>query len=284
MMLVTGATGKVGGEVVRLLREQGAPVRVLIRDPTRVAQWAELGVDAVVGDLQLPGTLEIALAGAHRALLVSSPDPRQAEFHGNFIRVASRRSLELLIRVSVRGARAESGVGLVRWHAASEQQLAESLIPHVNLRPAGFMQNLVSSGPIIQEGRLVSCRGARPSAMVDARDVAAVAVALATGSTANLPQALDVTGPESLHGQDVADILARVLGQPVQHVEVLPLHLREALIGNGMPEWLAADLVAFSLEENDHDADVSDAVHALTGRSPRSLEQFVREHRDLFIR
>src|SRR5438874_3709283 len=89
-ILVTGATGNIGGEVVRQLASTGIPVRALVRNRAKAVKIDLPGVEIVEGDLEKSSTLAPALAGVSRALLVSSPDQRQAAIQNTFIDAAKR--------------------------------------------------------------------------------------------------------------------------------------------------------------------------------------------------
>ena len=93
MILVIGATGKIGGEAARLLAESGANVRALARDLARAQRLAELGIQLAQGDLADKASLDRAMAGVDRILLVSAQDLRQAELQGNAVAAAARASV-----------------------------------------------------------------------------------------------------------------------------------------------------------------------------------------------
>ena len=119
MILITGATGRVGGATLKQLVNKGIPVRVLLRHPERAAALADLGVEPVIGDLAQPRSLEAALDGVTAALLVSPLDPHQVELQGNFIDAAKRVGRVHIVKISGTGnststRRYEADAGMLR--------------------------------------------------------------------------------------------------------------------------------------------------------------------------
>ena len=101
MILVTGATGRIGGELVKNLVASGEQVRAMVRNPTRADTIQGLGVETVVGDLERPETLDAALRGVERAFLISGDNPQIAELHGNFVEAARRADVGHIVRTSI---------------------------------------------------------------------------------------------------------------------------------------------------------------------------------------
>src|SRR5262245_31012928 len=100
MILVTGATGLVGGAVVRQLAARGVPVRALVRNPEKAAALADPTVQTVVGDFARPESLDAALDSVTRALLISHHDVRQVELQGNFVETARRAGSVHIVKLS----------------------------------------------------------------------------------------------------------------------------------------------------------------------------------------
>ena len=115
MILVTGATGTTGGELVRLLAEAGAPVRALVRSPEKAASIQRLGVETTLGDFQQPDTLDAAMAGCDHLFLLSPPSPHQPGQERNAIDAAQRAGVGHVVALSVLGSSPDAS-GLRRWH------------------------------------------------------------------------------------------------------------------------------------------------------------------------
>ncbi|MEK7383712.1 MAG: NAD(P)H-binding protein, partial [Elusimicrobiota bacterium] len=176
MILVTGATGKVGRELILELKIRKLPFKVLARDAAKAR--ALLGpVDCVPGDFNVPETLEKAMAGAHAAFLLSPADPRMVAWQTAFARAAKKAGVKRLVKVSAIVADAKSPIALGRWHGEIEEEIKRLDISFVMLQPAYFYQNFLGLAPLILRGVLPGPMGTSRFAMVDARDVAAAAAA-----------------------------------------------------------------------------------------------------------
>ena len=119
MILVTGATGKVGQEVVRQLAAANVPLRAFVRDPLRASHIRLPGVQIAVGDLAKPETLDAAMDGIDRVFLLSAPDPDQVNLQSNAIDAARRKGARHIVKVSVAGG-PDSGTQIGRWHWTTE--------------------------------------------------------------------------------------------------------------------------------------------------------------------
>jgi uncharacterized protein YbjT (DUF2867 family) len=242
-------------------------------------------VQAVIADLGVPSSLSAALEGVTKAYLMTAAHPAQVEWHGNFIEAARRAGVRHVVRHSVRGADAASDVKICRWHAQSERELEASGLVWTHLRPVYNMNNLLKlSGTIAVQGAFFAPMKVALLAMVDARDVAAVAAAALTGP-GHEGRAYLVTGPEAIGFSDAATVLGNVLQRPVRYVDVSPVVAREGMLKSGMPAWYADDLIGFyAYYRSGAGASVSDAVPRLTGRPGRGFTAFAHDHRSHFLR
>ena len=146
MLLVTGATGTTGMEVLRALKARGAKARALVRDETKAHHLRDLGFEPTTGDLGDPRTLGAALEDVERAYLVSPISPMQSEFEQAFLETAKEAGVKHIIKLSVIGASPEAPQRFARTHAKVEQALKESGMAWTLLRPTGFMQNTLAWG------------------------------------------------------------------------------------------------------------------------------------------
>jgi uncharacterized protein YbjT (DUF2867 family) len=286
-ILVIGATGTVGGATVRELARLGAgPVRGLVRDPARVDELAALGLQAAVGDLDDPPSLDRALAGVDRMLLIAPLGPELERREAAAIAAASRAGVRRVVKLSTIGV-AERGPGPeprpYPAHRASERRLEESGLAWTHLRPGPFMQNLLAQAPAVRAtGTLTAGWGDGRQAFVDARDVAEVAARTLVGD-GHEGRSYALTGPAALSGPEVAAELAAGLGRPVGYADVPPGAVGAALRARGMPEWLVEALreVMARVRAGASPA-VADGVERVCGRRPRSVEQFARDHAEAF--
>ena len=283
MILVTGATGHVGSELVRLLAEAGTLARALIHSPDKAALIQRLGAQTALGDFEQPDTLDAAMAGCDHLFLLSPPNPRQPEQEQNVIDAAKRAGVGHVVKQSVPGADPDAGLVFGRWHAQIEQYLAQSGLAHTLLRPNYFMQNyLMSAQPVAEQGVLYGMTGEGQISYIDTRDIAAVA-AQALTSPGHQGSSYTLTGSEALSAAEVAERLSAAIGRQVRYVDVPSDAFRQALADAGLPGWLVDALIEGNTQlAAGHGAGVTDEVARLTGRPPQTFEQFAADHRVAF--
>src|ERR687887_176533 len=283
MILITGATGRAGGATLTHLCSKGVPVRALVRNAAKAALVAGPQVETVIGDLAQPRSLESALDGVTSALLVSPLDPRQVELQGNFIDATKRAGRVHVVKISGLGTALDSPVRSGRWHAQTEAHLEASGLPFTHLRPLFFMENLLRfAQAMAQTGEFAAALGEGKVAMIDVRDIAAVAVAALT-MDGHTGKAYTITGPEALSYDDVAKKLSLLTGKPVSYRDVPSAVVRQRLLETGMPEWYVEVQMDFHAALREGGASiVTDTVESVTGKPPRSFEQFAHEHAALF--
>ena len=279
MILVTTA-GKVGAETVRLLRERDIPVRVLVRDPAKAVALAEAGAEIATGDLEVPATIDDAMRGVSAVVLVSPAVPAQEL---NVVASAIRAGTGHVVKATSK-ASADSPIARRRWQAEIEAGLAASGIPHTLLRSNAYMQNALALAPAIAKtSSFGSAAGKGRSGLVDTRDVAAVAAAIAASPGAHAGQTYWLTGPELVSNYDVAAVLSRLLGRTVTYRELSFEESMAAMISGGVPEQMAQmNAQAFSLAANGDAEWVTQDVQSVVGRPARSFEQFASDYAAAF--
>ena len=285
MILITGATGTNGRLVVQALRGRGASVRAMVQDPTRAADLAEAGAQLVVGDFDRPETLDAALAGIERALLLSPVDQKLVERESRFVEQARKARLRHLVKFSAIGAHPAASFTWGRQHGEAERVIMESGVPFTFVQPNFFMQNLLwSAGTIKARGELYSSLGATPASHVDARDTAGViAAALSQPIERHAGRIHLVTGPIALSYVEVAETIARAAGRPIRYVDLSDEQLKAGLLATGQSEWQASALVELNVNARQgHASTVTDTVERITSRPATTLRQFVDDHAAAF--
>jgi uncharacterized protein YbjT (DUF2867 family) len=284
MILVTGATGTNGREVVNRLIAAGQAVRALVRDPPKARELADAGAELVRGDLGDAASLKAAFSGADAAFFVAAVDARFVGWFRNFLDGALATGKQLrIVKFSGMGSSVDSPAEIMRQHGQTDEVLAASGLPYTILRPNAFYQNMLWSAQSIKEqGAFYLPMGNARQSLVDVRDIANVASrVLTTGGYEG--KAYDITGPESLSYHDVAKTLSAVLGKPVKYVEVPAAAAVDAMLKTGMPEWNAravGELYTAFVERGY--AEITSAIEEITGRAPTSFEQFARDHASVF--
>lgn len=285
VILVTGATGHVGSSVVANLAQAGVPSRALVRSPERADDLRGYDTEIAVGDFGEPESLDDALRGVTAALLVSPPGPAQPALETAFIDAAARSPMRPhVVKIASLGAAPDAPYFFGRTHGAIIETLRSSGVPHTVLAPNGFLQYLEAHAVSIgRDGLLAMPGGDAVVSYIDVRDVAAAAAAILTDPAGHQARTYDLTGPQPLSYADIAEVFSRVVGRPVRYVDVPVDRARADMLADGMPEWLVdgiLDLGAFY--RTGAASIVSGDVERLTGRRPRSVEDFVRDHPAVF--
>jgi uncharacterized protein YbjT (DUF2867 family) len=279
VILVTTA-GKVGSKAARLLTQRQVPVRVLVRDPEKGKAMADAGVEIAVGDLDIPESIDQAMAGVTSVVLVSPAVPAQEL---NVIASAARAGIEHVVKATSK-ASADSPIARRRGQAEIEAGLAASGLPHTLLRSNAYMQNTLALAPVIAKtSSFGSSAGKGLVGMVDARDVGAVAAEIAASPAPHAGKTYWLSGPELISNYDVADVLSRLLGRTITYRELSFDEDKNAMVSAGLPEAIAEmNAQAFSLTA-DRDAEwVSEDVPTILGRKARSYEQFAADDAPAF--
>jgi uncharacterized protein YbjT (DUF2867 family) len=283
MILVTGATGKVGSELVEQLVAGGHTVRALVRDPQKASASLPTAVELSRGDLSDAESIEEALVGVDRMFLLAPVDPRMVEMEQHATAAAKAAAVKHLVKLSAIGADPDSPRFFLSVHGKSEQTIRDARVAFTFLRPNFFMQNLLTSAATIkQQGAIYQPAGDSAASFIDATDIAAVAAKVLT-SDGHEGKAYTLTGPQSLTYTQVAEILSRVLGKPMKYVDVPRDGAKHGMMQSGLPEWLAEGICQLvdAAREGQMEA-VSPDVRNLLGRGGRTIEEFLRDNRDAF--
>jgi uncharacterized protein YbjT (DUF2867 family) len=280
MILVTGATGHNGMELIQQLSKSGAIVRAMTRKPHGRASDAFPAVEFVMGDFDDAATIRRALDGVERAFLVTNSSDRAEEQQLRFVRVARSSGLRHMVYLSQLHAARNSPVRFLRYHAVVEEAIALSGMDYTHLRPNLFMQGLLAfRSTIAAEGRFFAPVGDARVSVVDVRDIAAVAAAALT-EDGHEGRTYDITGPQALTHADMAGYLSRELRKDVAFVDVPEPVMRSALLGFGFPEWQADGLIEdYAHYRRGEASAIYRGVEDVTGQPPRSFADFVHDYR-----
>ena len=275
MIVVTGAAGNVGGELVAALAETGQPVRALSRsaEPGRFPA----GVEVVSGDLNDPASLRPVLEGADGVFML----PGYADMPGVHAE-ARRAGVRTVVQLS--GMSAGSGDmsnAITAYMAMSEQAARESGLAWTIVRPAMFMTNAFQWLPQLKAGNLVRAPfGPVRAAVTDPADIAAVA-AVALTAPGHEERVYEVSGPESLSAGERVAILGEVLGRDLRF-EAQPDDEARAEMSAAMPAAYVDAFFDFYVAGALDESQVLPTVQEVTGRAPRTFAQWATAHADAF--
>jgi uncharacterized protein YbjT (DUF2867 family) len=282
MIVVTGATGHIGSELVRLLSRKGVSVRAVTRDPHRAQPLP--GVEWVQRDLRDARSLPGLFRGADRMFLLTSNSEDMQALQLGAIKAARVAGVAHVVKGSALGASDHSKSPIGRAHYEVEIALQASGMAWTILRPHVFMQNFLDMAPTIaREGKIRGASGEGKIPFVDARDIAAVAAVTLT-SPGHEGKKYVLTGPEALSYGEVAKILGDAIGRRVDYVAESPEEGRGRLVRAGAPFWIIESMLALAAYQRagGPTAAVSGAVAELLGRPPRSFSQFVQDNASAF--
>jgi uncharacterized protein YbjT (DUF2867 family) len=279
MILITGASGNVGREVLKQIAQTGAHVRAAFQSSSKAA--ARAGVEITIVDYNQPDTLRAALKDVDRVFLVGPPTAELPALERKVVDVIAQSEVQQLVKLSAMGGREAT---FPRQHAESEDYILDSGVRYTFLRPNGFMQNIVNyNAPTIStQNAFYGTEGDGRVSQIDIRDVAAVAVKVLT-EDGHVGKAYTLTGPESLNNTEIAQMVSDVLGRQIRFINLPPGELKQALLSAGIPEWNANALLDLQrLYREGKAAAVTRDAEEILGRKPTSFAKFLQDYRDAF--
>ena len=283
-ILVTGATGKTGAYVVQQLVAEGFTVRALARKHDERSEALEAqGATVVLGDFLNLDSIRAAVQGVDRVYFCYPPQgDRLVEATAILAQAARDEGVEAVVNMSQITVRENPRSTLTRHHWLSEHILDWADIGAIHIRPTYFAEMLLILGAhtIASEGKLYLPYGSERHAPIAAVDIARVVTALLADPKPHVGKRHVLTGPENLTIAEMADVLTKELGRPVEYVD-LPIDVWEQVLLEqmGQPQFLVKHLVAVAKDHQDGVFNAqTDTVEKITGQSPQSLEAFIRAH------
>lgn len=290
-ILVTGATGTVGSEVVKQLAaissSSGHKIRAAVHSKNKTGQLGDKRVEIVDLDYTKPETVAYALNSVDKIFLQTLPTPNVTDISSNLVNEAKKNSVKYIVKLSAIGASdSESRSTILRLHGEEEKIIEDSGIPYTFLRPPAFMQNFVTQfGHTIrtQNAFYVPAGDAKMS-FVDTRDIGAVAAVMLTNTNHGASQqhenkAYDITGQDALSYRQVADILSNEVGKKISYIDITEDDARKGMKQIGMDEWFINIMIElFRIIRAGYGSETTTAVEHITGRKPISFAQFAKDY------
>jgi uncharacterized protein YbjT (DUF2867 family) len=239
-------------------------------------------VETAVGDFTKPETLRSALFGADQVFLASPADKLTtvSALEAPVVDEAKKAGVKHVVKLSVIGCNMDNPINLGRWHREAEKKVEASGIPWTFLRPNFFAASFAvyMGATIRKESAFYAPAKDGKISMIDPRDIAACAVT-AFADSQHQAKAYDLTGPEGLSLAQAADTLSKAVGKTIKYVDLPNDAYRGALLGAGLiPQFVDAYIQFWDVVKAGYAAGVSPAVEQITGKKPRSLDDWARDN------
>ncbi|MDP4106753.1 MAG: SDR family oxidoreductase [Bacillota bacterium] len=279
-ILVTGATGKLGGKVVETLLKtvQASDLAVSVRNPEKAEALKVRGVEVRHGDFDLPETLEAAFAGIDRLLIISADGDNETRIrqHANAVAAAQRAGVKFIAYTSLVNA-TESQNLFAPTHKATEAAIVKTGIPYSFLRNNWYLENEIPSIQGVQAGApWVTSAGAGKVGWAPQQDYAEAAAAVLTGD-GHENSVYELSG-RLLTQEEIAAALGEVIGKEVTVQQVDDATYAEIMKGVGVPDFLIPLVVDIqkSIRENTLAVESND-FEKLLGRPATAIKDALKQ-------
>jgi (4-alkanoyl-5-oxo-2,5-dihydrofuran-3-yl)methyl phosphate reductase len=284
MILITGATGNIGSELVPQLLAKGAALRVITRDEPKVSHL-DPAVERVIGDRSNETIARQALQGVERLFLLPVLVDPEHKADRLLIDEAKRAGVQQIVMISSAVIRSDGENQIARMHREIEVLIEESGIPWTILRPGGFMSNAVLwwAETIKSLGKVFNPSGDGRAAPISPHDIAAVAAVVLT-TAGHEGKTYHLTGSELLTTHDQVRLLSKAIGKPIECVDI-PVEVAAGRMRSaGVPEALIEALSRLWIRLRNGEAPFqTDEVERLTGSPGQTFETWCHEHRSAFL-
>jgi uncharacterized protein YbjT (DUF2867 family) len=273
-ILVVGASGLVGSEIVKLLQKNNHQVRATTsKTPTASAGVEQVHLNVVTGE-----GIKEAFKGVDRAFLLSPPGfADQYQTLAPLIQEAKRQGLRKVVLMTAMGANAVETAPFRR----AEIELEQSGLAYNIIRPNWFLQNFNTFWiqGIRKQGKILLPAGTANVSFIDARDIAAVAAELLVNDSFN-NRDFDLTGPQAVNHADIARAISGVTGKSIEYKEISPDALKSGLVAAGLPfAYVDFLILIFGFLREGYSARVTDSLKEILGRDPSPLSRYVNDYK-----
>ena len=286
-ILITGATGTVGFEVVRqLVASNYGNVCATWRTPSNKVFIEGVGIPIYELDYFKPDLMERAFSGTESLFLLTPVTDECVKMTEMAVEAAKMAGVRHIVKQSEWDCDAPDAPAYFRWHLDAEEVVKESGIPCTFLRPTNFMQNFMKFYGTPQSIKENDCFrisfGENPTSFVDAQDIASVAVESLLNPEAHASKTYALTG-ECLSGVQIAKIFSNELGRPIRYEKLSSEEESKMLAAINAPDWLRETfLVVNEINNSGKWAFDSGDVEKVTGKKPRTFQDFVRHNINVF--
>lgn len=275
-ILITGATGTIGSQLLAALKQKGLDVAAMTSRPGNTVP----GYRTVQGNFADPASLREAFKGFDTVFLLQPMVQDMVEFGFNAVAAAKEAGVRHIVRSSGAGADASSPFSIAKAHGTIDQEVRESGLGWTVLCPTSFMQNHVTfNAGQIASGAYYAPHGEGAISLVDVRDIAESAAVVLADPAAHSGQTYTLTGSKALTDAEQMSIISNAIGREVKYVDIPEASAKAAMTEMGMPAIVIDWLMSLNaVIKAGYAAGVSGDVTRLTGKSPRTFEDFAKEY------
>jgi len=287
MYAVVGATGNTGREVVKELKGLAENPVCVVRNADKAREVLGADTQIAIAELDDGAGLQKALAGSKRVFIVTGHNPNSAEQQINVIEAAKAVGAEYVVKVSggrdVTGPNVESLNG--RAHYQIEEHLKTCGLKWCILSPGLFMQNMIGQAANIKSGSKIVQPWPKelPVALIDVRDTGALGARVLRDPTKHAGKIYSFSGASTTYGQ-FAEVIAEVLGKPIQYEAITLEQAEQGMRSRGMPDWLVTHLIAMARAggKGAFSKENTQPIRDIVGRAPITTRQFVQDYKGAF--
>jgi uncharacterized protein YbjT (DUF2867 family) len=291
-ILVIGATGTVGSEVVKQLVSSSSDqnvIRAVVHSQDKAEKFKQYKtVETVNMDYNNSETIAAALNQVDKLFLLTLPTLNVIEIYSNLVKQIRKYGgggINHIVKLSSMEAETGPETTIGRLHRQEEKIIEESGIPYTFLRPSAFMQNFVNylGQTIRNQNAFYLPTGDGKVSFVDVRDIAAVSVRVLTSDNGHAGKAYTITGQEAIsHGQ-AAEILSNEVGKRISYTDIPKEYARKGMKEIGMDDWFIDVMIeSYGMIKAGNASRTTTVVEQITGRKPISFTQFARDYVKFF--
>ena len=282
MILMTGATGRVGSKLTESLIQSGEQVKVLVRNSKKAENLQVLGASVCLGDLNQPDHLDVALQGCDRLFSIPPNTINQAEQEIQLYQIAKLTGIRHIVKLSTVKSDLESPCQFFKQHAIAEQYLKQSGVKFTILQSNSFMQNFLwFTHEIKTKGTLSLPMEDAKTAPIDIRDVVHVGVSILKEG-GHESKTYNLTGSESLSLQEIAEKLSAVIHQKITYVNASPFAFKQTLVRAGVPKWFAESVVMSWQVASQGKPTITDVIAKIGKQQPITFDEFAWDYQAAF--
>ena len=284
-ILILGASGQTGFEIVKILSAAGFPVRITYRESSELLRLRNLAFEDFYADYNDAETLKKAMEGCDRVFVIQPVTQNMLTQSTNICEAAKATGVKHLIRISNMVTGPDMASDIAKMHYESDEMLKSLGCSYTIIKGANYYQNMLySSLTIIRQGHFALPLGTASLSQVDVRDIALVgAHTLIDEGHEN--KEYTITGPEAITMHVVARRLSKIINKEIRYIPVEPIAATQVFKDQGLPDWSAKSIGEMFMEYGSGKykyitRDFLDITHT----KPRSIDAFFNDYRNSFLR